>query len=99
MQPSLGAEAALMRLELTARLAQQRPQFLAKAAVGFCAVLLFALPQALFWFYGARLMMAASEPISYRYFHVLRQAAGAGADVWLPQGQLTSLIYRLLTIV
>jgi hypothetical protein len=67
-------------------------------AVAFGSIL-FALPQAIMVAFGTSLVVVANEPISYRYFHVLRQLSGEGAEIWLPQGQLTSLLYRLVMLL
>lgn len=62
-------------------------------------LILFALPQAIMLASGTSLLIVSNEPISYRYFHVLRQLSGEGAEIWLPQGQLTSLLYRLVMLL
>src|SRR5882762_2247030 len=62
-------------------------------------LILFALPQAIMLASGTSLVVVSNEPISYRYFHVLRQLSGEGAEIWLPQGQLTSLLYRLVMLL
>ena len=67
-------------------------------AVAFGSIL-FALPQAIMLAFGTSLVIVANEAISYRYFHVLRQLSGEGAEIWLPQGQLTSLLYRLVMLL
>ena len=70
-----------------------------KALIVASGSILFALPQAIMLAFGASLLIVANESISYRYFHVLRQLSGEDAEIWLPQGQLTSLLYRLVMLL
>jgi hypothetical protein len=72
----------------------QQSARLLKLLIAVFAILLFSSPQFFLYFVDASFVAFANEPISYRYFHAARVAMGEGGNVWLPQGQLTDLLYQ-----
>jgi len=67
-----------------------------KAAVAVPTIALFAVPQFAMWWTQAGFLVVANESIAYRFFLALRLSNGEGETAWLPQGQLTSLLQRLV---
>src|SRR5712692_9290322 len=58
--------------------------------------LLFAVPLISALAYGAQYLIFANENIAYRYLYSARVLGGEGDSVWLPQGQLISLVQHII---